>query len=116
MIPNVRRVVTGRMSQTFTVTHSPDNDWQPAGESQNRGVIYPADMDALQFAPEGTRLHDAIVVLAAKRIAFGDRVDWHSEGWRVVHIQDFSDYGYYYALAVRAAEPAGPDSGGFGRF
>lgn len=116
MRPNVRRVVTGRMSQRFTVTHPAANDWQPAGAGQNRGVIYPADMDALQFAPEGTRLHDAIVVLAAKRMAFGDVVAWHGESWRVVHLQDYSDYGYYYALAVRAKGPAGPDSGGFGRF
>ncbi|MBD8145138.1 hypothetical protein [Pantoea agglomerans] len=113
MRPNVRRVVTGRMSRKFTVTHPATNDWQPAGVSNNRGVIYPADMDALQFAPEGTRLHDAIVVLAAQRMAFGDVVAWHGENWRVVHLQDFSDYGYYYAVAVRAAEPAGPDSGGF---
>lgn len=116
MRPNVRRVVTGCMSRKFTVTHPATNDWQPAGVSNNRGVIYPADMDALQFAPEGTRLHDAIVVLAAQRLAFGDVVAWHSESWRVVHLQDFSDYGYFYAIAVRAAEPAGPDSGGFGRF
>ncbi|EQA1622532.1 hypothetical protein V5K00_RS10305 [Enterobacter asburiae] len=116
MIPNVSRVVTGRMSQRFSVTHPTTNDWQSAGESQNRGVIYPADMDALQFAPEGTRLHDAIVVLAAKRMAFGDVVAWHDESWRITHLQDFSDYGYFYAVAVRAGEPAGPDSGGFGRF
>lgn len=113
MRPNVRRVVTGRMSQRFTVTHPETNDWQPAGESVNRGVIYPADMDALQFAPEGTRLQDAIVVLAAKRIAFGDVVAWHNESWRVIHLQDFSDNGYYYAVAVRTGAPAGPDSGGF---
>ncbi|KAA6118125.1 hypothetical protein F3I20_23250 [Candidatus Pantoea gossypiicola] len=113
MRPNVRRVVTGRMSRKFTVTHPATSDWQPAGVSNNRGVIYPADTDALQFAPEGTRLHDAIVVLAAKRMAFGDVVAWHDERWRITHLQDFSDYGYYYAVAVRTAEPAGPDSGGF---
>lgn len=79
-------------------------------------MIYPADMNALQFAPEGTRLHDAIVVLAAQRLAFGDVVDWHTERWRVIHLHDFSDYGYFYAVAVCATEPAGPDSGGFGRF
>lgn len=116
MRPNVRRVMAGRMGKPFTVMHLPDNDWQPAGESRNRGVVYPADMDALQFAPEGTRLYDAIVVLAVNRMSFGDVVTWHSENWRVVHLQDFSDYGYYYAIAVRAGEPAGTDSGGFGRF
>ncbi|KAA5920555.1 hypothetical protein F3I59_23740 [Pantoea sp. VH_8] len=57
MRPNVRRVVTGRMSRKFTVTHPATSDWQPAGVSNNRGVIYPADTDALQFAPEGTRLN-----------------------------------------------------------
>lgn len=113
MRPNVHRVMTGRMSMRFSVTHPETNDWQPAGEGKNRGVIYPADMDALKFAPEGTRLQDAIVVLAAKRIAFGDMVAWHADSWRVVHLQDFSDYGYYYAVAVRTGAPSGPDSGGF---
>lgn len=116
MRPNVRRVVTGRMSRRFTVSHPDTNDWQPAGESSNRGVIYPADMDALAFAPEGTRLQDAIVVLAAKRIAYGDVVAWQAACWRVVHLQDYSPYGYFYAVAVRTGEPAAPDSGGFGRF
>lgn len=116
MIPNVRRVVTGRMSQKFTVTHPETNDWQEAGVSSNRGVIYPADADALQFLPEGTRLQDAIVALAARRLAYGDVVAWHNESWRFTHIQDYSNYGYYYGVAVRTSDPASPDSGGFGRF
>ncbi len=116
MRPNVHRVVTGRMSKQFSVTHPATNDWQPAGESKNRGVIYAADNDALEFLPEGTRIQDAIVIMAARRLTFGDVVPWHDENWRVTHAEDYSDYGYYYAVAVRAGAPASPDSGGFGRF
>ncbi|WP_208952340.1 hypothetical protein [Rahnella sp. ChDrAdgB13] len=116
MIPNVRRVVKGRMSRKFTVTHPETNNWRPAGESRNQGVIYPADADALEFTPEGTRLQDAIVALAAGRLSFGDVILWHAENWRVVHAQDFSDNGYFYAVAVRADKTASPDGGGFGQF
>lgn len=37
MRPDVRRVVTGRMSRKFTVTHPPTNDWQPVGISNIAG-------------------------------------------------------------------------------
>ncbi|MGV2811719.1 hypothetical protein [Enterobacter cancerogenus] len=116
MIPDVRRVVTGPMSRKFTVTHQETNNWSDGGERINRGVIHPADNDALEFLPEGTRIQDAIVIMAARRLTFGDVVPWHGESWRVTHAQDYSDYGYYYAVAVRAGAPASPDSGGFGRF
>lgn len=113
MIFSLASVVTGPASQKFWSFHPETNDWSEAGEPNNQGVIAPAGKDEAKFLPEGTRLSESIMVLASQRIGFGDVIPWHQQYFKIVHFQDFSDYGYYYGVAVLINEPANPDSAGF---
>lgn len=113
MILNLTPVVLGPLSQKFTVTHPSTNNWSAGGEANNQGVLAPASKDEAKFLPEGTRLSQAISIYAAKKIGFGDVVTWTGQYYVVTHLQDYSDYGYYYALAVLTNEPANPDQPGF---
>ncbi|HEY4438714.1 MAG TPA: hypothetical protein VGN40_21390 [Lelliottia sp.] len=110
---NLRAVVTGPLSQKFSVTHPVSNDWSAGTAGDNQGVIAPASKDEAKFLPEGTRLSQSISVYAAKRFGFGDLVSWLNNNYKIVHYQDFSDYGYHYCLAVRTDEPSNPDQSGF---
>lgn len=114
MIVNLLSVVNGPLSQKFSVTHPTTNDWSDGSSpATNRGVINPADMDAARFLPEGTRLSESVEIYAAKALAFGDVITWHKQFYRVIHFQDYSDYGYYYGVAILTNEPANPDQPGF---
>lgn len=106
-------VVTGPLSQKFTVSHPPTNDWSVGGSPNNQGVIVPANKNEAQLLPEGTRLHQAISIYASQPIGFGDVVTWKGEPYKITHFEDFSDSGYYYGLAVLTNEPANPDQSGF---
>jgi hypothetical protein len=121
MTVNVSAVVKGPLSKPFMQRRNETPDWQDDGNYavsygepfRNRGVIYPADDDALKFTPDGTRAHEAIVVMARNDIRFTDYILHHGSTFKVCHAQDYSDYGYYYAVAVLTDEPANPDSAGF---
>lgn len=113
MILNLKPVVLGPLSQKFTVTHPETNDWSEGGVSNNQGVIAPASKDEAKFLPEGTRLSQSISVYASERMGFGDVIAWTGQYYVVTHLQDYSDYGYYYALAVLTNEPSNPDRAGF---
>lgn len=113
MIINLSPVVNGPLSQKFTVTHPESNDWSAGTSGDNQGVISPATKDEAKFLPEGTRLSQSISVYASKRFGFGDVIAWLGDPYKIVHYQDFSDYGYHYCLAVRTNEPSSPDQSGF---
>lgn len=113
MIPNMKPVINGPLGQDFNVTHNPENDWATGGVSPNHGIIAPAGKDAAKFLPEGTRLSQAITIFAGEKIGFGDRVPYLGLTYSVVHLQDYSQYGYYYAVAALPDGPANPDSPGF---
>lgn len=114
MTVNMGPVVRGPLSKLHPITHPQNNDWGPEVlPTKFRGVINPADIDAAKFLPEGTRLDESIEIYAAGWLAFGDVITWHKRFFRVVHCQDYSDYGYHYGVAVLTNEPANPGCGGF---
>ncbi len=111
---NVASVTRGLLSQPFTVFHPAENNWSDARiNTANQGVIFHSSQDNAQFSAEGTRLHNTLRIYAEKTVMPGDNVLYRSQYYKVVHSQDYAEYGYYYALAVLINEPANPAGTGF---
>jgi hypothetical protein len=114
MIINLNPVVSGLLSQPFTVSHPVENDWSESrDEIACVGIISTGQPDNAQFLPEGTRLHNSIEIYSASAVNFGDVVNYRNQSFKTVHCQDHTDYGYHYALAVLINEPANPAGTGF---
>lgn len=73
------------------------------------GVIQPAAPKDTQFLPEGDRSRQAIKVYSNEYLStsdervpkLGDKITWHDDEHRIVSVKDWSQYGYWQALAVQ---------------
>lgn len=73
-----------------------------------RGVVQPASGQATKHLTEGERTLPAIKVWAGQALnptfgdlpQLGDLINWHGRNYRVVEPRDWSQYGYWQALAV----------------
>lgn len=77
------------------------------------GVVHPASKAQLESRPEGERHFPTIAVFCDAPLAARDFVHHHGARWRVTADSDWSDYGYYYALATRHDATAKPRAGAF---
>lgn len=77
------------------------------------GTIYPnSDPDDLLVLPEGLRSNRAIHVLTQSRLYLGgteessgditDYVNYLGSIWKVAHLTNWGEYGFYHALAVES--------------
>jgi len=76
------------------------------GEISIQGVVHPATEEQLQRLPEADRSNETIAVYTATRLTAGDDthapdvVTWKGGTYLVKGVWDYSDYGYFEALAV----------------
>ncbi|KWA48385.1 hypothetical protein [Burkholderia stagnalis] len=93
---------------------------QPSGEWEESyapgtvtGIVHPASKDQIATLPEGERHFRTIAVFSDAPLAARDFVHYRGARWRVTADSDWSDYGYYYALATRHDATARPRAGAF---
>lgn len=78
------------------------------------GKISPMKPKEITQLPEGDAISAAIVIHSSKPLyqtrltqedqtegALSDEIVWKCERWRVLSVQDYSDYGYYRTIAIR---------------
>ena len=92
-----------RLSQgTTTVTHTD----HPA-----EGCIHPGTPEMAELLPEEERHRDLIAVYTSFPLSLGsnpggaswtaaDRILYRGRAWKLARLRDWSDFGYYQALAV----------------
>lgn len=78
------------------------------------GVIEPMNTRDMQQLPEGDRITGALNVYTTEPLyttrlnqstgnsgGLSDEVVWGGENYKIIQVQNFSDYGYFKAAAVR---------------
>ncbi|MGF6878361.1 hypothetical protein [Paraburkholderia sp. MM5477-R1] len=92
----------------------PSGEWDESYEPDTvTGVVHPASKSQLESLPEGERHYPTIAVFCDGPLAAADFVLHHGARWRVTADSDWSDYGYYYALATRHDATSRPRAGAF---
>lgn len=74
-----------------------------------RGVIQPAAPKDTQYLVDGDKSRQVIKVWSSEYLStsdervpkLGDKLTWHGDEHRIVHVKDWSQYGYWQALAVQ---------------
>ncbi len=111
-------VVDPRFAQTFTVSRK-TGTWNADGEFIETpnditmiGTISIASAKQIEFIPEGDRVGGEIAIhtidklLASRNNDDGtsgtaDEILWHDEYYKIYQVNEYSDYGYYFAIAQR---------------
>ncbi len=104
------------LSQPFTVERSVGS-FGPGGWAEGspisiplNGVIYPTTQAELQQVPEGDRVTGMatfasplpLYLTHASGVAgTSDRITWHGNVYKLVHLFDYGDYGAWAAAGVR---------------
>lgn len=95
-ISSLERLDNGRQVETLTAHNK-------------SGVIQPAPSKDTQYLEEGDQHKYAIKIWSCeylspvdKRIPqLGDVIDWHCTTFRITSVKDWSQYGYWQAIAVQ---------------
>lgn len=74
-----------------------------------KGVIQPANSKDTQYLIDGDKHRQTIKVYAGEYLSpvdkrvpqLGDTICWHCNDYRVVNVDDWSQYGYWKAIAVQ---------------
>ncbi|KVU85084.1 hypothetical protein WK75_27475 [Burkholderia ubonensis] len=97
-----------------TGVRRPSGEWEESyAPGTVTGVVHPASKAQLETRPEGERHFPTIAVYSDAPLAACDFVHYRCARWRVTADSDWSDYGYYYALAIRHEATARPRAGAF---
>ena len=74
------------------------------------GVVTPASAKDILQVPEGDRSSEIIAFHSTMPLfvthddmegkGTSDQIEWHGERYRLLHIKDWSDFGYYKALGT----------------
>ncbi|MFT8350034.1 hypothetical protein [Clostridium saccharoperbutylacetonicum] len=101
-------------------------DWAPNGEfvtTENEiimtGVISIANAKQIEFMPEGDRIGGEIAIHTTqilynsrsadetetpqKEAGLSDEIEWHGDRYKIYQVNEYSDYGYYFAIGQRKA-------------
>lgn len=103
---------------SFTVKiasgHRDDSgEWvETVTDEQRLGVIQPASKSDTQYLTEGDKTQTAIKVWSTEYFStsdsrvpkLGDIITWHTSVYRIVNVKDWSQYGYWQALAVETKD------------
>ena len=118
-------VLDPTFSQTFTV-YRKTGDWAPNGEfvvTENPitmiGVISIANAKQIEFIPEGDRIGGEIAIHTTqilynsrsadetetpiKEAGLSDEIEWHGDRYKIYQVNEYSDYGYFFAIGQRKA-------------
>lgn len=118
MIDMSRFVVDSRFAQTFIVsrksgTWNTDGDFiESSTEIPMIGTISIASAKQIEFIPEGDRVGGEIAIHTIDKLlasrnnddgtsATADEIFWHDEYYKIYQVNEYSDYGYYFAIAQR---------------
>jgi hypothetical protein len=114
---NVSKVILDpRFSQSFKVFRK-SGEWLRGRFEQNeteiiiRGVITPAKPKEIEMIPEGDRVGGEISIHTTSKLyvtrslesgeGTSDEVAWQGERYKLYQVNDYSQYGYYSAIAMR---------------
>jgi hypothetical protein len=79
------------------------------------GVISIANAKQIQFIPEGDRIGGEIAIHATQplynsrnatdleKAGISDEILWHGDLYKIYQVNEYSDYGYYFAIGQRKA-------------
>jgi hypothetical protein len=113
-------VTDPRFAQTFTVKRF-SGKWQAGRfvetptEIQMVGTISIANAKQIQFIPEGDRIGGEIAIHTTQPLynsrngtdvsqgGTSDLVIWHNDEYKIYQVNEYSDYGYYFAIGQRKA-------------
>lgn len=76
-------------------------------------IVHATKPDDLLLLPEGERHLPAKKVMTPSEIKVGDFLLYKGARWRVSACSDWSDYGFYNAIATRHDGPAAPAAPAF---
>jgi len=76
------------------------------------GILRPANTKDIQMLPVGDVIRGELVVYSLQPIyttradhgngaGLSDEVTWQGENYKIIQVQNYSDFGYYKALATR---------------
>jgi hypothetical protein len=108
-------------AQTIKV-YRKTGDWAPNGEfviTENElsmtGVISIANAEQIEFIPEGDRIGGEIAIhtlealynsrnaTETEQAGVSDEILWHGDRYKIYQVNEYSDYGYYFAIGQRKA-------------
>lgn len=101
-------------------------DWAANGEFVTTetlitmiGVISIANAKQIEFVPEGDRIGGEIAIHTTqilynsrsadetetpiKEAGLSDEIEWHGDRYKIYQVNEYSDYGYYFAIGQRKA-------------
>lgn len=103
-------------AESYTILRSQDGSWQQGKwvDAQvtlaGYGVVQPATNQDLDMVPEGDRVSGAFLFHSSSPLyetqvnpsnAISDILVWQGQQFRILAVQQWQDYGYWQALAVR---------------
>lgn len=113
-------VLDPRFAQIFTVKRFAGK-WQSgrfvesSTDIQMTGTISIANAKQIEFIPEGDRIGGEIAIHTTEPLynsrngtdvsqgGTSDIVLWHNDEYKIYQVNEYSDYGYYFAIGQRKA-------------
>lgn len=114
-------ILDSDFAQTFTVKRYTGGKYeagrwvQTPTEIQMEGIISIANAKQIEFIPEGARIGGEIAIhtivplynsrngTETKEGGSSDIVLWHDDEYKIYQVNEYSDYGYYFAIGQRMA-------------
>lgn len=115
-------VIDTRFAQSFKVYRT-SGDWVGARFVENKpeeitmvGTISIANAKQIEFIPEGDRvggeiaIHTVAPLYCSRNVTdnsgndkpyIADEILWHDENYKIYQVNEYSDYGYYFAIGQR---------------
>lgn len=114
---NVSKVILdSRFYQSFKIFRK-SGEWLKGRFEQNEteisisGVITPAKPKEIEMIPEGDRVGGEISIHTINKLytthsleneeGTSDEIEWQGERYKIYQVNDYSQYGYYSAIAMR---------------
>lgn len=102
-VPFTVRRITYQLSQGATTSSHVDQTIM--------GCVHPGTPEMMQMLPEEEKCDEFIVIYTENALSVGindggvswtaaDRIIYRSQTWKVVKVKNWSEFGYYFALAV----------------
>ena len=121
MIDVSSTILDPHFAQTFTVKRYTNGKWeagrwvQEPTEIKIVGTISIANAKQIEFIPEGDRIGGEIAIHTTVPLynsrngtdtskgGTSDIVIWHDDEYKIYQVNEYSDYGYYFAIGQRMA-------------
>ena len=108
-------VLSSEFAEAFTITRATGGAFQAGGWAQGAtdipsyGVVNPSSAKQLEMLPEGDRPAEAMTFFSVRQLfttdadasGTSDVLTWQSTKYRVLAVWNYSNRGYYMAIAER---------------